>query len=104
MASHQGLFWRYVNGFGMKTAEVVSQNNVPKWIANAMRWELKKVGCKVSGGGSKGSGVTLNGSVLHVYCSAYFTYEGQVHIRAKLAKDGKSIFERAHTGKGSAGA
>lgn len=92
------------NGFGMKTAEVVSPNNIQAWVTDALKWELERRGYRVSlDGGAPARDAVLSGQVIRVYCSAYFEYDGEVTIQAHLARDGVTLLDRAYTGKGGGG-
>jgi hypothetical protein len=90
----------------MRTADVVVENDVAGWLTNAVKMELEKSGYKVTLGNNNGessSTVVLGGEVLHVYCTAMMTYEGEVSFFAQLQKDRKELSRKRYTGKGSAG-
>jgi hypothetical protein len=45
----------------------------------------------------------LRGDILTVYCTALFSYEGEVSFFAHVEKDGRQLVNNRYTGKGSAG-
>ena len=92
------------NGFGMKTAEVVAQKDVPAWVREALVYELEAAGYRVQDGGDVPVGAaTMSGDILRVYCDAYFTYDGEVTLRIETSKDGQALMNQTFTGTGSAG-
>lgn len=104
--SNKSVIGEVRNGYGMRTADVVVENDVSGWLTNAVRMELEKAGYKVTLTSNKNdalSNIAIGGEVLHVYCTAMMTYEGEVSFFAQLQKDGKEILRKRYTGKGSAG-
>jgi hypothetical protein len=103
--SNKSVIGEVRNGWGMRTADVVVENDVSSWLTNAVRLELEKLGYKVTLGSNSdlSSNIVLGGEVLHVYCTAMMTYEGEVSFFAMLQKDGKELLRKRYTGKGSAG-
>lgn len=91
------------NGFGMKTAEVVAQRDVPGWVREALAHELEASGYQVMDGVAPEDGATISGDIVRVYCDAYFTYDGEVTLRIQTVKAGQSLVQNAYTGTGSAG-
>jgi uncharacterized lipoprotein YajG len=91
------------NGFGMKTAEVVAQRDVPEWVREALVHELKASGYQVMDGVAQAGQTTISGDIVRVYCDAYFTYEGEVALRMEATKEGQSLVQNTYTGTGSAG-
>lgn len=91
------------NGFGMKTAEVVAQRDVPKWVHDALAHELKASGYQVLEGAAPAGGATISGDIVRVYCDAYFTYDGEVTLRIEYGKAGQSLVQNVYKGTGSAG-
>lgn len=91
------------NGFGMKTAEVVAQRDVPTWVREAIASELQAAGYAVAEGTATEGVPVISGAIIRVYCDAYFTYEGEVMLRIETARAGESLIARTYTGKGSAG-
>lgn len=94
------------NGYGMRTAEVVPDKDIAAWITQGVQAELEKAGYRVSVSETPTTSsptATLSGDVVTVYCSAMFSYEGEVSFFARLMKDGKEILAKRYTGKGSAG-
>ena len=91
------------NGFGMKTAEVVAQRDVPGWVREALAHELKESGYQVLDGVGPDDVTTISGDIVRVYCDAYFTYDGEVSLRMETIKAGQNLLQRTYTGTGSAG-
>jgi uncharacterized lipoprotein YajG len=91
------------NGFGMKTAEVVAQRDVPGWVREALAHELKASGYQVMDGVAPEDGATISGDIIRVYCDAYFTYDGEVTLRMETGRAGQSLVKNVYTGTGSAG-
>ncbi len=94
------------NGWGMHTADVVTEDNIANWVTEAIKIELGKAGynvTKVEDLSSPSSSRVVAGEVLTVYCTALWSYEGEVSFYARVEEDGKEVFRRRYTGKGSAG-
>ena len=97
------------NGFGMKTADVVSPTDVSAWVSDALKWELEQVGYRVtvldsdSAAAATDAAAAVSGQVIRMYADAYFSYEGEVTLRAEIAKDGKKVFDRLYTGTAGGG-
>ncbi len=92
------------NGFGMRTAEVVSADSVPTWVTGALKTELTASGYQVTDKvDESGAGTSLGGDVTLVWCDAYFTYSGEVALSIRLRRDGRDVLSRSYTGQGSAG-
>lgn len=94
------------NGWGMRTADVVAENDVSEWITQALRMEMEKAGHKVTI--SKNNIISsiepnVGGEIITVYCIALFSYEGEVSFFANIQKDGKELLKKRYSGKGSAG-
>ncbi len=94
------------NGFGMHTADVVTEDSVAEWVTGALEMELRKAGYEVIDGEdleSPATGPVVIGEVLAVYCTAYWSYDGEVSFVASVKEGGKEILKKQYTGKGSAG-
>ncbi len=95
------------NGFGMKTADVKTSNNVSEWVTKAIAMELEKQGYKVKIVSTKpelSSDMVVSGNISNVYCTAYLSYEGEVSLLAKIEKDGKKLLEKPYLGRNGSGA
>lgn len=104
--SNKSIIGEVRNGWGMRTADVVVENDVAGWLTNAVKMELEKSGYRVTVGGQNDDSsahIALGGEVIQVYCTAMMTYEGEVSFFAQLQKDGKELLRKRYTGKGSAG-
>lgn len=91
------------NGWGMRTADVVAETDVAEWVTQAVMTELEKTGYKIAKVNTPTTAPVLTGDILTVYCTALFSYEGEVSFFARVKKDGEEILARRYTGKGSAG-
>ena len=92
------------NGFGMKTADVIAQREVPEWVRTALTYELEAAGFTVEEGDAAPSdATTLSGDIIRVYCSAYFEFDGEVTLRIEASKAGETLFDQSYSGTGSAG-
>lgn len=92
------------NGFGMQTAEVVTADDIPKWIDGALRTELAAAGYQVvSAAGDPARGTTLSGDLSHLWCDAYFSYQGEVTLAVRLRRDGRELLAKQYQGSGGAG-
>ncbi len=104
--SDQKVIGEVRNGWGMHTADVVAVNGVQKWVSDAVKSELEKEGYSVSvrkTAETLPSDSLLSGEILTVYCTALFSYEGNVSFIAKVLKDKKELINKRYSGKGSAG-
>lgn len=94
------------NGWGAKTADVIAENDVRKWISEALKTELEEAGYNVitnAGGDVPSAEPELGGEILTVYCTALMSYEGEVSFFAYVTKEDKELLRKRYTGKGSAG-
>lgn len=94
------------NGWGMRTADVVAETDVAEWVTQAVMTELEKTGYKIAKVNTLSTPTTapvLTGDILTVYCTALFSYEGEVSFFARVRNDGEEILAKRYTGKGSAG-
>lgn len=94
------------NGFGMRTAKVVADNDVAGWVTDAVGQELEQAGYRVTvvhvAENDSGPPV-LSGDVLKVFGDAYLVYTGEVTFRAKVTRDGHEIHAAEYTSKKSGG-
>ena len=95
------------NGFGMRTADVVSTNDISDWVTKSLRSELQARGLSVVSEAPPASAdarsVTVSGEILNVFCDMYMSYTGQVSLVVRVSgKDGE-IFNKHYAGEGSAG-
>lgn len=94
------------NTFGMHTADVVTEDSVAEWVTGALDMELRKAGYEVINGEDlegPATGPVVTGEVLVVYCTAYFSYDGEVSFVASVKEGSKEILKKQYTGTGSAG-
>lgn len=92
------------NGFGMKTADVVTADDIPLWLTGALRTELARAGYQVKDAGTEtAGGTTLAGDLNHLWCDAYFTYLGEITLAVRLRRDGRELLAKEYQGSGGAG-
>lgn len=89
------------NGFGMPTADVVTSDNIPNWLRDALRTELSAAGYQVVERAD--AAPVLSGRLTQLWCDAYFTYSGEVALDVRLAQGEKVLLERNIEGRGGAG-
>jgi hypothetical protein len=90
----------------MHTADVVTEDSVAEWVTGALEMELRKAGYEVINGEDlvgRSTGRVVTGEVLAVYCTAYFSYDGEVSFVASVKEGSNEILKKQYTGKGSAG-
>jgi hypothetical protein len=94
------------NGWGMRTADVVTDRDIVDWVTRAVAMELENAGYQVVPVDRMSpfdNTPTLTGDLVTVYCTALFSYEGEVSFFAKVERDGQELLKKRYTGKGSAG-
>jgi hypothetical protein len=92
------------NGFGMPTADVVTNDSVPDWVTGAVRTELTKAGYRViDNNGDAPTTPTLAGDITNVWCDAYFTYLGEVNLNVRLRRGSQDLLNKSYMGHGGAG-
>lgn len=92
--------------WGVRTADVVADNDVATWVSQALRLELERAGYLVTvvdRDTPTGETPVLSGEIRSVYCTALLSYEAKVSFSASVTTDGKEIFRKRYRGEGSAG-
>ena len=84
------------NGWGIKTADVITDTNISEWITNALKSELKNAGYTIV---DANVGNELRGEVLKIYCDAFLNYEGEAMIKVVLKKDNNVLLDKVFSGK-----
>lgn len=95
------LIGEVLNGYGIRTADVLVANEVGAWVTNALRQELENAGYKVqvlNEGKSSEKDVLLTGEVGRVFCTAYLQYEGDVGFEMRVVWNGQEIFTKRYLG------
>ena len=87
------------NGWGMKTAKVITTTNISDWITEAIQAELENSGYTITNDPKTEHAV--KGEVIKVYCDSYMTYDGETGIEVTLEKNGENLFTRKYLGKDS---
>ena len=94
------------NGFGMDTANVVTEDNLVSWVEGAFTHELTSVGYSVTPEGgdvSHEDAIGITAEILEVYCDAYMTYDGDVSLMVTLEGQGHEPVRKQYAGEGSVG-
>jgi hypothetical protein len=92
------------NGYGVKTADVVSLNSVPNWVNTEIRTQLENCGYIVNENcASNGNNFLISGKIVKVYTTAYWTYLGEVTIKTSITRDSSEILNKTYTGYNKAG-
>mgnify|MGYP007011830667 CR=1 FL=1 len=93
------------NGFGMDTADVVTDVDVRTWVEDAFRHDLAQAGWVVLPAAvvPGDDAVRLDADITKVHCDAYLSYDGNVAMSVTLAQPGAQPFERHYEGSGSVG-
>lgn len=93
------------NGYAMKTSDAIAQNDVAEWITGALAYELKAEGFEVIADEASFSTATaiVSGDVITVYCTALFSYEGEVSFYGSITENEAEIHRNRYTAQGTAG-
>jgi hypothetical protein len=93
------------NTFGMDTADVVTGDDVRGWVEAALKSELERAGYTVvqEGAPQADDAVSLQTSVVKVYCDVYMTYDGEVYLSVNLHDRNRSPTSKLIEGEGSVG-
>ena len=84
------------NGWGLKTADVITDTTIAEWVTDAFKTELGNDGYVVSKDRTE---LTAGGEVITVYCDSYLQYEGNVTLGVVLKKGDQVILDKKYTGK-----
>jgi hypothetical protein len=89
------------NGYGMRCAKVIPENNVNQWATDALKKELENAGYTVTGENDTQN--VVDGAVFDIFCDTYMTYEGRVNVKVSLKKKGETIFDKNYSATQSGG-
>lgn len=89
------------NGYGMRCADIIPQNNVTEWIRGAFKKELTNAGYNVSD--DLNTTTTLEGAVLEVYVNAYMNYGGRVKLNIVLRRGNESVLSKEYSAEKNCG-
>ena len=95
------LVGHVLNAYGMKTAKVISQNDVSEWIQDALIAELRNSGYDVVEEGSEAA--QLDGEILLVECDSYWTYNGTMNLSMELKRGSDVLFKKSYYTEASEG-
>ncbi len=84
------------NGWGLKTADVVTDTSVSEWITNALKAELGNGGYVVAKDRVE---LAAGGEVITVYCDSFLQYEGTVTLGVVLKRNAEVLIDKKYTGK-----
>lgn len=94
------------NGFGMDTANVVTDSDVRAWVEDALVAELANAGYDVvetDPTGTSADGIAMRAEILTVYCDVYLTYDGDVSLMLNLENRNRDAVRTQLAGEGSVG-
>ena len=86
------------NGYGFKTADVVTETNIAQWVTDALKAELGNNGYIVV---KDRVDLSTQGEILSVYCDSLALYEGKIDLEVSFKKNDQVIFERKYRGSAS---
>lgn len=89
------------NGFGMRCADIIPQNNVADWVTDALKNELNNAGYILSEDGIASN--IIDGTVLEVYADAYFNYGGRIRLNIVLRKGDKDLLNKEYSSQKNCG-
>lgn len=84
------------NGYGMKTAKIITETNIAHWISEGLKSELSTIGYNIVT--DPNSKIKISGEVIEVYVTSLMMYEGKTVVEIALNIDGKEIFSRKYKG------
>lgn len=87
------------NGWGLKTAKVITETNISDWITEALKAELENIGYTITD--NPNASISVSGEVIEIYVSSFMMYEGKASIEISLMKNGKEVFTRKYSGTDS---
>jgi hypothetical protein len=90
------------NIFGMPIIKIVTEDNIPEWITDALRMELAHAGYTISDIQGE-QGYLIEGKILKVFASTYFIYHGRLTTQLSLKKDDQILFQKIYENKESNG-
>lgn len=85
---------------------VVKEQEVSKWVTNAIKLHLEEAGYQVTELTEKSgreTGWILSGAIEKLSCSGLLSYEAEIVFRAQLEKEGKEIFNKQYLARGKTG-
>lgn len=95
------------NGFGMRTASVVAENDVAQWVTEAVGKELQANGYTLENSSSAVpvgvQPIQISGSVVNAYCDMYFHYNAYMTVDINAKRDGQVLLSKRYEKEGSEG-
>lgn len=84
------------NGWGLKTAKVVTETNISNWVTDALKSELKNIGYSIANDST--TPIKISGEIVEVYVTSFMLYEGRVVVEVSLLIDNEKIFTEKYSG------
>jgi hypothetical protein len=94
------------NGFGMDTADVITNDDLNLWVKRALISELANAGYTIVADGGRATGddaIALDAEILEVYCDVYISFDADVSMRVTLSGKDIQPLPRTYEGDGSVG-
>lgn len=90
------------NGWGMHTADVLTDDDGGQWVQGALRHEFAARGYEVVADPKAGA-LQVTGELQRTESQANFSYEGEVTVAVRVTRDGTEVLGRRFVGKGDGG-
>ena len=84
------------NGYGMRTAKVITETNLSDWVTDALKAELANAGYTVVD--KDPDAAQVSGEILQVFCDAFWMYEGKVELDVSLRQGDAEILREKYRG------
>ena len=94
------------NGFGMDTADVITDDDVLGWVEGALSLELANAGYNVVANGSEplsDDAISLTTEIVEVYCDVFMTYDGDVSLMVTMVGNDQEPVRKQYEGEGGVG-
>jgi hypothetical protein len=80
---------------GIPIVEIVTEDDVPSWIRNALKMELKNAGYTILDKHAA-DGYRVEGKIMKAFTSVYFNHCGYMTIEIALKKGSEIIFQKTY--------
>lgn len=91
------------NGLGMPIIKIKTDDDVSKWVTDALQLELARAGYTLSTDEHRFSDYQIQGRVLQAFTSTYLLYHGNLQIKVSVYKEGKEVFAKTYHTRKSGG-
>jgi len=94
------------NTYGMKTAKVLANNDVPEYVTKSVVSELENSGFEVieDDEDSNPNDIILSGELDKFYCGMYFNQRADIAVRIEVTYKGKELLDKTYIAEGKAAA